>query len=143
MERDREREAPETLSIPSHLRKLWVFLSILLVLPIVLSPLVVIDGFSDGEDKPNLAFAICLAVFGVPLRIWQIWFAVLRVEFADTIVVHYFLSSRKILWEDVQTVYFEERTEYVNFIPDCASRCFLRRSLFPKQFSLLRKILRY
>ena len=117
MERDRERDAPETLSIPSHRRKLWVFLSILLVLPIVLSPLVVIDAFSDGKNQPNLAFAICMAVFGVPLLCWQIWFAIFRVEFGDNIVVHYFLSSRKILWEDVQTVYFEERTEVVDFIP--------------------------
>ena len=117
MERDRERDAPETLSIPSHRRKLWVFLSILLVLPIVLSPLVLIDAFSNGENRPNLAFAICMAVFGVLLLSWQIWFAVLRVEFGDTIIVHYFLSSRKIRWEDVQTVYFEERTEFVNFIP--------------------------
>ena len=117
MERDLERDAPETLSIPSHLRKLWVFLSIVLVLPIALSPLVVIDGFSDGENKPNLVFAISLAVFGFPLLIWQIWFAVFRVEFGDTIVVHCFLSSRKILWEDVQSAYFEERTEDVDFIP--------------------------
>lgn len=95
------------LDVAPHKGMFWAFLGYLLLVPLLISPVMVIDPFvsKGGNGETSLTFSVVCAVIGSCIVLYYHWFSIRNLHLGEQIRVDYAMRTRTIEWKNIEAVF--------------------------------------